>query len=240
MQTLTKELERNLASWGQKLLEAKGGRDQLKRNLDKETAALEAVSKEQQLHKQAHTFMMSELSERRAQAIDNIQAGSTMGMRMIYDNDYALRFDTFDEKRSEEGIASYKMEIRVDGTLDGVQRSFILQGGKGGGLHDAIALTLRESALTWLGYEGFIMFDEAYKFVSRDEKIGCVAELMRQNADLTGRQYIFSTHMTEAFAPVADVVIHLVKKDGIVQCEYLDPRDIVEIEEEYGAEEEDD
>jgi len=239
MENLTKDIARKVDSWGKRLAERKGARDQLVRNLEREQTEQNTLIEDQQKYKKAHTFMMSELSERRALAISSIEEIATSGLRMVYDNSYGLKFDTFDEKRSEEGIATYKMEIRVNGIFDGQERSFILQGGKGGGLHDGIALILRDASLTWKRYNGFMMFDEAYKFMSRDDKIENVASLLRQTADLNNRQYIFSTHMQDSFAPVADNIIRFSQQDGIVKCEYLSPHDIVEIEEEYGNEEDD-
>jgi hypothetical protein len=240
MDNLHKDVARKISAWGQSLAEKKGARDQLARVLNKEREAQAELVTDQLKYKKAHTFMMSELSERRSLAIKSIEEISTTGLQMVYDNSYGLKFDTFDEKRSEEGMATYKMEIRVNGIFDGKERSFILQGGKGGGLHDNIALILRDAALTWNRYDGFVMFDEAYKFMSRDEKIENVAMLLRQMADLTDRQYIFSTHMQDVFASVADNIVRFSKKDGIVSCEFVAPSDIVEIEEKYGTEEDDD
>lgn len=239
MENLTKDIARQVGAWGKKLAERKGARDQLSRVLEKEQSAMTELVSDQQKYKKAHTFMMSELSERRALAISSIEGIATSGLQMMYDQSYGLKFDTFDEKRSEEGIATYKMEIRVSGNFDGKECSFILQGGKGGGLHDGIAIILRDASLTWKRYDGCMMFDEAYKYMSRDDKIDNVALLLRQTADLNNRQYVFATHMVESFAPVADNIVRFSKSNGVVNCEYLSPNDIVEIEEEYGNQEDD-
>lgn len=239
MENKIKDITRQVRAWGQTLAERKGARDQIEKNLTQEKDSLAEMSSEQQSYKQAYTFLMSELSERRAMAIKNIEATTTSGLKMVYDDGYSLVFDTFDEKRSEDGAASYKMEMRVNGIIDGQERSFILQGGKGGGLHDNIALILRDSALMWKNYQGFMMMDETWKFLSRDDKIENAALLLRQISDLNDRQYIFATHMLDEFAPVADNIVRFIKEDGVVSCEYLSPHDIVEIEEEYGQQEED-
>lgn len=238
--TEVKSLRRQLGGWRTRLVEKKGARDQLIRTKESETAEGERLKAEQSKYRQAHAFMMSELTDRRSKALASIEGIGTTGLRMLYGPDYELRFETFDEKRSEEGIASYKMEMRVASMLDGEVRSFIINGGKGGGVLDALSVIMRDAGASWLRYHGFIMLDEVCKYLSKDQKVYNMAGLMRQMADLTGRQYLFSTHLADVFAPVADNIIRLTNKDGIVCAERVDPSELADIEEEYGEQEQDD
>lgn len=235
-----KDLRRQLNSWRTKLVERKGARDQLVRSKEAEVSAGEQLSLDQSRYRQAHAFLMSELSDRRGQALSSIEGIGTTGLRMLYGPSYELRFETFDEKRSEEGIASYKMEMRVASVLDGEVRSFIVNGGKGGGVLDALSVVMRDAAAHWLHYTGFIMCDEVCKFLSKDDKVHNMAALMRQMVDMTGRQYLFATHLADVFAPVADNIIRLVNEDGIVRAERVDPSELADLEEDYGEQEQDD
>lgn len=209
------------------LLQSKGARDQLQKNLDIETANLE-VSKE--LHKisnQASLFLMTEIITRRQKAIESIEKIGTYALRFIYGKGHKLVFETFDEKR-KEGSNVFKMEIQIVSPYEGSELKTGLIGEVGGGVLEIISFALRIATLNWMTYSGPLMMDEAYTSMSSDEKIRAVASFLRDVTDQTGRQIIFSTHKLDIFGAIADKIIHLDKVDGAVQARYISKDTLIE------------
>lgn len=73
---------------------------------------------------------------------------------------------------------------------------------------------LRIAALEWLGYDGPLILDEAYKSVSSDDKIVNVAKLLKMYVESSKRQIIFATHKADVFEEYADHIIHVSKENG--------------------------
>jgi hypothetical protein len=192
-----------------------GAKSSLESSKSIEEEELKSLKAEQEKHQKAGMFLMSELEETRAKAVQELENVSTMGMQLVYGPEYKLSFAGFQEKRKEQGTSSYQMEMRIDGVFDGHNGSFLVKGGKGGGVQDTVSFILRDIALQWRGYNDFLVFDETFKYISRDDKVEGIAELMRHNSHVTGRQYIFATHMQDSFQHIANRIIKLSKDNGV-------------------------
>lgn len=229
-----KILKKSLSTWRTELTETRGAKTQLIEVRDTEVKLLGTVRDEQQLSSQAHMFLLSEITERREQAIQAIENMASAALRQTYGPGYALRFETFEDKR-KEGDANFKMEIRISSPHEGKSLETGLLGERGGGVIEVVAFALRMAALNWLGYDGPLIIDEAWKSMSNDHKIEEIAKFLRDVTDNTGRQVIFATHKSDVFGNVADRIIRVEKtKDGLATVEILAGRiDDEEMEEEF-------
>lgn len=226
-------------AWSADLGAQKGARGQVVASIKEEARSSAAMRAEQETHAKAQVFLMAELSSYRKNAIESIEQMTSTGLSMIYGPGAGLRVDTFDDKRSAGETKAFKAELRATGNFKGQPESFILQGGSGGGVHEVTAVVLRQSALDWLGYRGPVLWDEAFKFMSHDEKVENVARFTREYYEVTGRQIIFATHMVGVFGSVADNVVRLRSLDGVVHADNIPPDEVGTLE-CYEWEDEDD
>ena len=217
-----KERQKTFNKWKNQILQKKGAYDQIKKNLKLEEDKLIEFKEEQQKSHQAYLFLMSEIIDRRTVAISSIEEMSTHALCQVFGDGYKLKFDTFEEKR-KEGNNTFKMEMKISSPFEGEELTTGLLGERGGGVVETVSFALRIAVVDWLGYEGPILMDEAYKSLSDDDKIRSIAEFLSDIAEQTGRQFIFATHKADVFGKVADRIIMIKKKDGIAQIEYVDP-----------------
>lgn len=202
------------------LLEQKGARDQLASVLDKEKSDYEQYRENQKLHQKAHLFLLSEIIDRRKQAVESIEKIATLALKLVYGEGYGLQFNTFDEKR-KDGANNFKMEINIASPYEGDELITGLMGSRGGGVVEMVAFALRIAALNWVGYKGPLILDEAYKSMSSDEKLTSVANFLKDVTKETGRQLIFATHKAEVFGKIADNIVLIEQNNGIAQIQYL-------------------
>lgn len=212
------QTKRNLNNWKSVLTEQKGARDQLVRVRDAETKKLIEFQDQQRITHLAQLFLLSEITERRQEAIESIEKMSTVALQMVYGKGYALKFNTYEEKR-KEGAANFKMDINILSPFGDDVLITGLKGERGGGVVEIVAFALRMAALNWLNYDGPIVLDEAYKSMSNDDKLKSVAAFIREITDYTDRQVIFATHRAEVFGKVANQVIKVSNTDGLSSCE---------------------
>ena len=99
------------------IAERKGARDQLLKNKQNEEKNQISLKEDQLLAEQASLFLQSEIVERRQKATEAIESIGTSSLRMIYGDDYALVFNTFDEKREKGEKGGFKMEIQIKSDL---------------------------------------------------------------------------------------------------------------------------
>ena len=219
------EIQKSLNLWKTHLSEKKGARDQILKIKEAEEVRLIDIQEKQRLYYQAQLFLLSEIVDRRKTVIESIEEIGTHALRMIYGHGYKLQFDTFEEKR-KEGVPNFKMDINITSPIDDSEVTTGLDDERGGGLIEIVAFSLRIAALNWLGYDGPIILDEAYKSMSNDNKLESVAFFMKELSDATSRQIIFATHRAEVFAPIADNIIQIENKNGIAGCCIIDKNTI--------------
>lgn len=221
--------QQKLNNWKSKLIEKRGARDQLLKIKHSEDQKLFTHLEQQKIHHKAQLFLLSEITERRQDAIESIEKMGTFALRMIYGDGYRLLFNTFEEKR-KEGVPNFKMEINIASPCDGEELITGLKDERGGGVQEIVAFALRIAALNWMHYNGPMVLDEAYKSMSNDDKLYSVANFLKEVADSTNRQIIFATHRAEVFAPISDRVIKIINVDGVARIEIYNPSDF-EVEE---------
>ena len=211
------DVQRDFAVWKSKLAERKGARDQLVRSREAEQASLVIAREEQRICHQAYLFLMTESAVKRQQAIEYIENMATPALRLVYGPRYRLQFKTFEEKRSKEGAANFKMEIQIASPFGDGEVVTNLKNARGGGVMEIVAFSLRIAALNWMGYTGPLVIDEAYKAISNDHKIDAVASFLREVTNATGRQLIFVTHMGLIFGPTADKIMWVHNNNGLAK-----------------------
>jgi hypothetical protein len=221
-------LERSLNDWRAKLAERKGARDQLVKNRQAEEQRLAELREEHRLADQASLFLAAEIVERRQKAIEAIESIGTSALRMIYGPDYALIFDTFDEKREKGEKSGFKMEIQIQSDLKNQPLRTGLMGERGGGVIEVTAFGLRIAALDWMGYDGPLILDEAWKSMSADAKIEAVADFLKFYADNKKRQIIFATHRADVFGKHANNIVRINKDNGIASARRMSYEEIME------------
>ena len=221
-------LEQGLNDWRAKLAERKGARNQLVKNRQAEESRLAELREEHRLADQASLFLAAEIVERRQKAIEAIESIGTSALRMIYGPDYALIFDTFDEKREKGEKGGFKMEIQIQSDLKSQPLRTGLMGERGGGVIEVTAFGLRIAALDWMGYDGPLILDEAWKSMSADAKIEAVAEFLKFYADNKKRQIIFATHRADVFGKHAHNIVRIAKNNGIASARRMSYEEILE------------
>src|SRR5579862_5639888 len=151
-----KNIHQDLVAQRAKLTEMKGAKNQLEKVRDVEIDLLNEIKNEQQLSHQAHLFLLSEITDRREVALNAIETMASAALRQIYGEGYALRFETFEDKR-KDGESNFKMEIRISSPHEGKILETGLLGERGGGVIEVVAFALRIAALNWLNYDGPII-----------------------------------------------------------------------------------
>ena len=202
------------------LIKLKGVKEQIEKQIKTEQTELDKYKEDQKLHQLAALFMFSEIFERRQanlQAIENI---ATSALRQIYGDEYSLKFETFEENR-KDGANTFKIEIKIISPHEGQDMETGLLGERGGGLIEVVSFALRIAALKWLGYNGPILLDEAWKSMSTDYKINEVANFLDEVSSSTNRQVILVTHMYDKFGPVSNNVVQITKTNGVATAKNL-------------------
>ena len=196
------------------LIKLKGVKEQIEKQIEQEKTELDKYKEEQKLNQLAALFMFSEIFERRQANLSAIENIATSALRQIYGDEYSLKFETFEENR-KDGANTFKIEIKIISPHEGQDMETGLLGERGGGLIEVVSFALRIAALKWLGYNGPILLDEAWKSMSTDYKISEVANFLEEVSSSTDRQVILVTHMYDKFGPVSKNVVQVSKKDGV-------------------------
>lgn len=208
---------KDLKEHKENLIKLKGVKEQIEKQISEEESDLEKFQEEQKVNQLAALFMFSEIFDRRQAQLDAIESIATSALRQIYGNEYSLKFETFDEQR-KDGANSFKIEIKIVSPHEGQDMETGLLGERGGGLIEVVSFALRIAALKWMGYNGPILLDEAWKSMSTDYKIGEVASFLEEVTNSTDRQVILVTHMYDKFGPVSKNVVQITKNNGIASA----------------------
>jgi DNA repair exonuclease SbcCD ATPase subunit len=226
------QLEAQLSKVGTELASMRGSRDTLRKSREADAKRVDEATSNKALYEKAYLFLMSEMTERRKQALDGIESMASAALRLVYGPNYQLHFNTFDEKRKEEGMSTFRMELQIESPFETDTLITGVSGERGGGVQEIVAFALRIAALNWLGYGGPLLMDEAYKSMSHDHKIEEVAKFLRQVADATGRQMIFATHKADTFSQYADSIIHVTIDNGASKVTVYDDMGSIPIDED--------
>lgn len=217
-----RELRRESQRIGNALAREQGLRDSLQKQFDDQTALVVQCAKRSEQSKQAHLFILSEIVERRQKALHKLEEVATASIRSVYGDDFSVRFETFDQKRKEDGVANFKMEVKLVRLVDGVERTVPVTGGVGGGAYEVSGHIIRFAVLELLKYAGPLVMDEAFGSMSDDAKIEEVAMLIRTFCHMFNRQVIFCTHDRHVFGPIADSILYVTQNDkGIARVDRI-------------------
>ncbi len=161
---------KDLKEHKENLIKLKGVKEQIEKQIKDEDSDLEKYQEEQKVNQLAALFMFSEIFDRRQAQLDAIESIATSALRQIYGDEYSLKFETFDEQR-KDGANSFKIEIKIVSPHEGQDMETGLLGERGGGLIEVVSFALRIAALKWMGYNGPILLDEAWKSMSTDYRL---------------------------------------------------------------------
>lgn len=162
--------------------------------------------------KDAHLLLLAFIAHRREAAIKAIEKTGTYALRAVYNDERKLVFLKNEEKKT---TAAFKMEVGIESILNGDRMVTGLDDERGGGVAETASFALRFAALEWLGYDGPLILDEAFKSMSSDEKIHDLAKFLGKYFKASGRQGIFATHKADVFQEYADHCVFVTQSDGI-------------------------
>jgi len=148
----------------------------------------------------AVNFLSQTAKDARNKTIKSIESLATAAVKAVYDQPMEIRLQYKEKGKSNSSDKMTLQLVRfvgdeevITGILDEV----------GGGLIETVSFALRIACLKWLGYTGPIILDEAYKSLSKDEKIENIAVFLSELNQTVGNQIIFSTHAPEVFESIA-------------------------------------
>lgn len=193
------------------LAQKKGIRERINQQCSSLKLKIDNDNDDSKTKKEAHLLLLAFISQRRETAIQSIENTATYALKAVCGDDYQVHFLRNEDKKNS---AAFKMEIGIESNFDDSKVITGLKDERGGGVVETCSFGLRIAALEWLGYDGPLILDEAYKSVSSDDKIVNVAKLLRMYVESSKRQIIFATHKADVFEDYADHVIHVHKDNG--------------------------
>ena len=143
---------------------------------------------------------------------------ATAAVKAVYDQPMEIRLQYKEKNKSN---SSDKMTLQLVRFIDNREVVTGIMDEVGGGLIETVSFALRIACLKWLGYSGPIILDEAYKSLSKDEKIENIAEFLFELNKTVGNQIIFSTHAPEVFEPIASKKFKVTITNGtseVIEC----------------------
>jgi len=193
------------------LAQKKGIRERINQQCSSLKLKIDNDNDDSKTKKEAHLLLLAFISQRRETAIQSIENTATYALKAVCGDDYQVHFLRNEDKKNS---AAFKMEIGIESNFDDSKVITGLKDERGGGVVETCSFGLRIAALEWLGYDGPLILDEAYKSVSSDDKIVNVAKLLKMYVESSKRQIIFATHKADVFEDYADHVIHVHKDNG--------------------------
>ena len=201
-----------------KLATAKGYKERIDSQCSILKSKLDENTSDAKVKKDAHLLLLAFIAKRREEAIKLIESSGTYALRAIYNDDRKLIFLKNEEKKN---TAAFKMEVGIESELEGKKIITGLKDERGGGVCETSSFALRLAALEWLGYDGPILLDEAYKSMSSDEKLDQVAQFIQKYVAASKRQIIFATHKADVFGNYADHILKVSQNDGVSKIECI-------------------
>lgn len=193
------------------IAQKKGVRERIEQQCSNLKTKIDEESELNKTKKDAYLLILAFISQRRESAIQSIESTATYALKAVCGDDYRVHFLRNEDKKN---AAAFKMEIGIESNFNDSKLITGLKDERGGGVAEPCSFGLRIAALEWLGYDGPIILDEAYKSVSND-KIVNVAKLLKTYVKSTNRQIIYTTHKGDVFEEYADHVIQVHKENGI-------------------------
>lgn len=183
---------------------SKGAYSQIQKRL-KETVELKKESeKKLKLVEQAQVFLQKVAQSTQEKLKFQIEDIVNLALESVFPNEYEFKIE-FNVSRGKTDAELVFLDKRTGQTIDPMEAS-------GGGVIDLTCFALRISA--WAlesGTDNLIIFDEPFKFVSRDlqERAGEILKTLSEKMKL---QILMVTHIPE-FIEVADKVFEVKKNE---------------------------
>ena len=147
----------------------------------------------------ANIFLQRVSSRAREVAKTQIETSVTNALQFVFGPEYSFKITT------KNGVNA-EADFFVVTNRRGKQIESAPSMGKGGGIIDILAVSLKFALLELLKYDGLIWLDEPFKHVSEDY-IGKAGRLLQFMAETSGRQIILITHNEQLAKMCARTVI---------------------------------
>ena len=196
----------------------KGKHDTLLQRSDQLKDDLKNIENIQRDLNAAVIFLNNTAKEARYKTIQSIESMATAAVKAVYDQPMEIRLQYKEKNKSN---SSDKMTLQLVRFIDNREVVTGIMDEVGGGLIETVSFALRIACLKWLGYSGPIILDEAYKSLSKDEKIENIAEFLFELNKTVVNQIIFSTHAPEVFEPIASKKFKVTITNGtseVIEC----------------------
>lgn len=206
------DLLNKIEQYERELLIKKGKRESLLMRADEIKQEIQSIDKLETNLNIAINFLNKTAKDARNRTIQSIEALATMAVQAVYDEPFEIRLQYKEKTKTE---SSDKMTLQLVQKKNGEEVITGLMDEVGGGLIETVSFALRIACIKWLGYTGPIILDEAYKSLSKDEKIEKIAVFLGELNKTVGNQIIFSTHMQDYFGEIASKQFHVKIVNGV-------------------------
>lgn len=192
--------------------EFQGMKKSLLKNIEEDKKSIEKNKNKLQLLEQAQSFLQKIAQETQNHLKFQIEDIVNLALDTCFPNEYLFKL--------EFEIMRGKTEARLVFLSQKTQREVDPMNASGGGVVDLTSFALRiASYIIEQGTDNVIIFDEPFRFVSRDlqERAGLILKKLSEKLNI---QIILVTHIPE-LVDVADRIIEVRKTDGISKIKYL-------------------
>ena len=192
--------------------EFQGMKKALLKSIDEDKDSIEGNKNKLQLLEQAQAFLQKIAQETQNHLKFQIEDIVNLALDTCFPNEYEFKLE-FEVMRG-------KTEARLVFLSQRTQREVDPMNASGGGVVDLTSFALRiASYVIEQGTDNVIIFDEPFRFVSRDlqERAGLILKKLSEKLNI---QIILVTHIPE-LVDVADRIIEVKKTDGISKIKYL-------------------
>ena len=192
--------------------EFQGMKKALLKSIDEDKKSISDNKDKLQLLEQAQAFLQKIAQETQNHLKFQIEDIINLALDTCFPNEYEFKLE-FEVMRG-------KTEARLVFLSQRTQREVDPMNASGGGVVDLTSFALRiASYVIEQGTDNVIIFDEPFRFVSRDlqERAGLILKKLSEKLNI---QIILVTHIPE-LVDIADRIIEVKKTDGISKIKYL-------------------
>lgn len=192
--------------------EFQGMKKALLKSIDEDKKSISDNKDKLQLLEQAQAFLQKIAQETQNHLKFQIEDIVNLALDTCFPNEYDFKLE-FEVMRG-------KTEARLVFLSQRTQREVDPMNASGGGVVDLTSFALRiASYVIEQGTDNVIIFDEPFRFVSRDlqERAGLILKKLSEKLNI---QIILVTHIPE-LVDVADRIIEVKKTEGISKIKYL-------------------
>ena len=203
------------------LLEKRGVRNTIIKNIDDAKNKLKSYNEKTRLNNNSIDLLKRISSERRVSIVTTIEDITTKFVQQVFGADHKFAF-------AEDGANFDKLSPLIISPYEGENFASTLKKGSGGGLQQVSGFGIRLAALELENASQPLVMDEQFSMVSSDYKIDYLNQALVEYQRNSKRQIIFISHKADIFGKEADKIIKLEKIDGIAKVNEVTYQEIIE------------